>query len=341
MKIIGFLLLLFITACMQEETISFKEVVYDQTLYRIAEPYQPAVADNLVVHNYLNNYQEREVEKKLMQLSNNYFVSNNSYLQGGQFLDNEHLATLLSDDYLNDSEKMQVGEESFATNFIVSLKEYNFLAGNGDLKGISLAVVVNPYQVYQVDVGSQRHQKVTIDDDYLTTVKQNLLDYLFAEFSELKDKRIVIGFFELPSPQSRFPGNFSHVVDVFNGDSALQELAHQYYDLQSQTILNKDLDNYNFYQEVLALQSKYTDIDRITNKGLYFNHQPHHLSIEIKGVYFPKERVLYFSELIAELVKKNNFQCAIDVIIESSFGREALITKEKDFREVQINILRR
>ena len=83
------LLLLLLTGCGKNSNI---EGVYDSNYYKVYSPYKESVGGYTK-----DSYDLKDVEKTLMQLSSNYFKTNNTYYQEGQYLTNDDLKYLLND----------------------------------------------------------------------------------------------------------------------------------------------------------------------------------------------------------------------------------------------------
>ncbi len=332
------LVFIFLIAC-SNEVEEVKEVVYGGQYYRVATPYQPPVANNYVLNNDVGNYYPRQVEEDLMLFSTNFFKTNNSLYQAGQFLTEEKLEKLLASNYLNFSEKMVINDEEYETNFIIAILEQNFLALNGNLKGISLGVVINQYQPYQNERGAILHQEIEVPKEFIVQTANDLVEYI-REFPELEEKRIMVSFFYLNSPSAQFPGSIKYLGDTFTDEINLEEIDYQYHLLSSNYVLSNDLETYNLYrnlkEEILKINNS-----RITGEGIYFNHQLKELNMTIENVFYHKSEIIKIANVIEEIINNSRCNCYVNIQIKQNQKLEALITKEETEILTDVIILRR
>ena len=180
-KVFVILILLLLVGCNKEEDII--EISYDDTYYQVATPYQEGVG------NYsIRDYDRELVEKMLMTLSDEYFKTNNSLYQEGQFLTSEEIKKLL-DEY-NQTDEIVVAGVKIKPSYITSIYEQNYLATNNVLKGVSLAIIVDNKQYYEENKYKIIDEKVVLD--YALQKANSLVKYMRTK-EELKNVNIVIG----------------------------------------------------------------------------------------------------------------------------------------------------
>lgn len=320
-----FLILLFVlllSGCNKEEEVSIN---YDNTYYKIAKPYNESKG------NYsLNSYDKNEVESMLMNLSNKYFSSNNSYYEEGQYLSNDIIKDLLIN--YNDTDKL-LEDNVTKSNFITTIYEQDYLASNGNLKGISLALVLNRDQKYMKD--GKTYTQVIEEKDVLDYGKEkaNKLLSFIRTIPELQDKKIVIGLYV--ESDDYLKGNFKYIGDTTNNEIELEYINYNYKLLDSGEVLNDDLKNYNNFEEIKKSLDNY-DL-YIKGEGLYIDNNLIKLDIILNDDYFSQVKILEISDVISEQL--SNFDCLIDIKVyfKSNDKVKAFLTKEE--LDVKVYIL--
>jgi len=192
-KYIPFLLIvLLLCGCNKEKEVFKAELEFDEDSYEIAEPYKKGVSNDYVVNHISNHYDLVEVESSLMDISMAYFSKDHMYYQAGQYLTKKDLTKLLKKDRLNQANPVTVDGITIDPSYLSYIYEQNYLSSKGELKGMSIALVLSPYQQYQNSYGSYLYKK--IDDNTILEFgkkkAQELLTYLREE-KNLKEEVFV------------------------------------------------------------------------------------------------------------------------------------------------------
>lgn len=168
-------ILLLFTGCNKSEK---QTISYDNDYYQVATPYKETT------NNYsLNSFNKEEVESMLMYLSTNYFSLNNSLYQEGQYLSTNTVKDLVNK--YNDTDKL-LNDNMTKPTYISAIYEQDYLANNSNLKGISLAIILNTNQSYIQD--NKTYNQVLDESEVLDFGKiqaSKLLSYL-RSIEELK-----------------------------------------------------------------------------------------------------------------------------------------------------------
>ncbi|MGI6325011.1 MAG: CamS family sex pheromone protein [Bacilli bacterium] len=320
-------LLLLLTGCYSKNTISEVEDNYNRSFYKVYEPYKSQAKNNYATNRLFNRYDLREVEMGLMRISTNYFVPTKYYYQAGQYLTKDVLDTLLSSSKLNKVDT----ELDYQPRYISYLHEQNYLNINGELKGISIALILNPYQSY-TDVNNKVKQVIVSEDELITfgQVKaRELLAYIRDEL-KLKDIEIVIGLYIQQSTNSMIPG--SYVYETFTREQTItkfNKLDEQYYLLASSDLKTVDI---NTYDAVNQFKNKIQSLDNVIStigRGLYINKQLQELSIDVSVNYMSIGEVNSLAQIIAqEILTLFNDHIIIEVTIRTDNKIEAIISKD-------------
>ncbi len=336
-KLLILFMFFFLVGCSEEEIT--KEVFFDNDYYRVSTPYKPPIVDGFVLNNVWGTYNSRTVEEDLMMLSTTFFKTNNSFFQAGQYLSEDILKDLLSDEYLNNSDPFLIDEVEHKTTFITTIHEQNYIAGSGNIKGVSLGVVLNPHQFYKNEFGTNVYAEVEISDEFIETTAQKLVQH-FKMNEELKEIRILVAFFILPPPNSLFPGTFEYIGNTFKEEIELKKINYEYLLLNSTKVLSDDLESYNFQklleEEVEAVKKN----TLVKSEGIYYENSIIQIDVEVSNVKFQKSEIIHLTSKISEVVNSYKCDCFINVKIKSSNNLEALVIKKENSLKPEITIMR-
>lgn len=316
-KIICLLLVLFLCGCEKEQI----DISYNSTYYKVAMPYKKSVS------NYtLNSYDKVEVEKMLMNLSSNYFRINNSLYQDGQYLTTDEIKTLLNE--YNDTEEIQIGETSIKPKYITTIYEQNYLSTNDNLKGISLAIVVNNRQY-------NGNNYKTIDEnvvlDYAKEKANELVKYLYNKINT----RIIIGIY-LESNDS-LKGSFKYIGENDKDIINLQYVNYNYRYLDSNYIMNNDMDTYNNILAIKNILSEYTTL-YISPIGLYKDTELVSININLTKNNFTRSEILAIADTISNYIKFNA-NVEINIYFKSNNNIKAYLNKKDNDLNIEVYLV--
>ena len=172
------------------------EINYDNTYYQVATPYKESIGSYSI-----GDYDKEEVESMLMKLSTEYFKTNNSLYQEGQYLTSEEIKQLVTD--YNNTEEIKVDDVTIKPSYITTIYEQNYLATNNVLKGISFAIVVDNKQYYDNNY-KIIDEKIVLD--YALSKVNSLISYVRSK-EELKKVDIVVGIYL----ENDYKGSFKYI----------------------------------------------------------------------------------------------------------------------------------
>lgn len=327
-KIMIILSLLLVVGCNKTEV--KVEVSFNADNYNVYQPYKTPVSPSFVIENTLNNYDPSAVSNDLMMLSTNYFKVSNSYFQNGQYYEEEEIKKLLSLDKLNKLDE---------TVYFTALHEQNYLASNGNIKGISLALVINPYQQTKNEAGIYSIQERIITEEFLNKAAEKLL-HNARQIKELENKRIVIAIFYLNEPNKMFPGTFKYIGNSFDEEIKLTKVNYEYHLLTDDFVAKDDMNTHNMFESISTSLKTIDKGAMINGTGIYFEKEVQQIDIEISGN-FIKSEVIYLSNLISkEIGLEANLKANIIVKIKSNKEVQAIINKRSNSLKTNVEILR-
>lgn len=313
--------LIFITGCGDKKQV---DIIYDSTYYQVASPYKEAVGSYSI-----SSYDKNEVESMLMNLSTNYFKTNNSLYQQGQYLDSEELKTLIN--LYNETEKIKVDNVEIDPKYIVSIYEQNYLTTNNNLKGISLAIVVTNKQYYnQNKLYKIVDEKIVLD--YAISKANELVKYMYAK-EELKNTRIVVGIY-LQS-NNTLKGSFKYIGESNKDSIKLQNVNYNYQSLDSNYIMNNDTETYN---SILAIKQSLNDYNTLYLNpiGLYKDKTLVRVDLTVNKSYFSNVEILSLARIITSNFGSFDSNIQINVYFKSNNSIKAYIVKKEEKIETYI-----
>jgi protein involved in sex pheromone biosynthesis len=239
--------------------------------------------------------------------------------------------------------KDERGQVIINPKYISYIYEQNYLNSMGNTAGISLAIVLNPYQSYTNNNGVKKYGKADskIVINYGKSKANTLLNEL-KKIPELKNKQILIALYLENSPDSLIPGNYVYEAETNNFKiTNFNKVNEKYYLLPSEEISKVDQRLYNAYStlesNIIKLLSDYT---AIIGRALYINNQCLEIDINIHSVSAHKGDILAISQKIAkELISSFDAKIDIQIDISSNNKVESLIIRNKSSFNPQIYIL--
>ena len=319
MKKLFLILLILLVGCEKKEEII--EINYDNSYYQVADPYKETVGSYSI-----NDYDREEVESMLMKLSTEYFKTNNSLYQEGQYLTTEDIKQLVTD--YNNTDEIEIDGIKIKPNYITTIYEQNYLATNNVLKGISLAIVVDNKQYYDNNY-KIIDEKIVLD--YALSKVDDLLNYIRSK-EGLNKIDIVIGIYL----EENYKGSFKY-LGYTNGDSIKMEHVNYNYQLLESNYINKiDTKTYN---TVLAIKNSLSDYNLYMNSyGLYKNKTLNEVSIILNKNYFKQSEILDISKILT--TNLNNFNnINIKVYFKNNNVTKAFINKKRNVTKIETYIL--
>ena len=321
-KIICLLLcLLIFTGCEEKENV---DITYDDTYYKIATPYKNAVGSYSI-----RSFDKNEVESMLMNLSSNFFKTNNSLYQQGQYLDSDEIKNLINQ--FNETEPIEIDKIEIKPKFILSIYEQNYLTVNNNLKGISLALIVSNKQYYN----DNKSYKIIDEEVVLEYAKEKadeLVKYMHEQ-KNLKDTRIVVGIY-LES-NNTLKGSFKYIGELNKNKLDLKHVNYNYQSLDSNYIMTNDFDTYNNILAIKQSLNNYTTL-YLNPIGLYKNKDLVRLDLNFTKSYFSNIDILTISDIIKNYLNSFDSSVQINVYFKSNNKIKAHMIRKDNKLETYI-----
>ena len=133
MKKLFLIFLILLVGCGKKEELI--EINYDNSYYQVATPYKESIGSYSIA-----NYDKEEVESMLMKLSTEYFKTNNSFYQEGQYLTSEELKELINQ--FNETEEIEIDDIKIKPSYITSIYEQNYLTNNSFWSVVKIILII-------------------------------------------------------------------------------------------------------------------------------------------------------------------------------------------------------
>lgn len=279
-------ILLLVGCNKKEETPTLQS---DNPYYQVASPYKKSVGEYS-----LRSFDKDNVSNMLSKISKKHFKTNNSLYQEGQYLTGSEIKELLNKDNLNavdDSFK-----QDLEPTFITTIYEQDYLATNNNLKGISLAIVLDNQQTTTKDgviITKVFDQQKVLEWGKDQATK--LVDYMKAK-EELKNVKMIIGIY-LGSHGS-LPGNFVYIGEV-NKNITWEQADYSYQWMDSSTVMERDIQNYNSILNIKNNLKEYSDVS-LTSYGLYKQTTLQELYITIHSNNLTNSMIISIEDILKE-----------------------------------------
>lgn len=327
---------LFISGCSNE---NLDEIKNYGNYYSIFNPYKEGVSNNYALST-LNNINIEEVELYLMDISSNFFNPNNYYYQSGQYLKESDLKNLLNEENINDSEEIEIDGIKLKPKYVTMVHEQNYLDNKGDLRGVSLGIVLNQYQSYNNSYGATLYKKM----DYETLFEngQNkaskIVQYYRSQYG-LPDMRILVALFFQSNPRDIIPGTYKSYGITTTNTIKFKNVNYEYNYLDSNFVSNNDQNNYNAY---IDLVNEFKEMPYLYINGylIYKDNNPLNIVININSSKVSKNLLLNLNQRISEkYLNSFNFEGKINIYIKSNDVVKSVLYKEKNQINSTINLL--
>ena len=338
LSLILLLSLLLVGCSSNEPDQDVKKLQISEDYYEIVSPYKKGVGNNYSITGVYNNYDLDEIEKWLMNLSMKYFKVSNSYYQAGQYLKEKDLKKLLSRDMLNDIEEIKIDGVKLKPTYISYIHEQNYLDADGKLKGISLGIVLNPYQEYINEYGAYLYKTVNENTliEYGKQASKKLLDYLINDKKLSKNKFLIALYIE-SKPNDVLPGSFRYVGITSRNSINFKAVNYKYEYLKSDVVMSNDNALYNI---IVSLENKVKAINDeayISGTVLYVDNQVSEVEIDVNNSYLNLSDLIMISQIVNDEMN-NSFPKYLKVktLIRENNDVKAVANKENGDCKIMI-----
>lgn len=330
-SVIGILIL---TGCSKNVTNTYS---YKEGYYNVATPYKSGVSSNYIVNN-MNTYDVDEVESSLMEISSIYFNTDTSYYQDGQYLDNNFLKEILNKENLNSYDEIVIDGVTIDPYYVTGIVEQNYLDNSNNLKGISLGIILNPYQGYINNYGVTLYKQ--IEEDTLLKIGEEITKNLLEKIRNtlnISNTKIVVALYFQNNPNSNSRGSYKKYGITNNTDIVFNDYNEEFYYISDNYVMKNNNDIYSFYISLERNLEEFLPKLYLTGNCTYKKGDLKMSVINISGSNLSKSEVLAITQIISndidESIKSN-----IIIYVKENNDIKAILEK-KENEKINIHIL--
>ena len=278
-----------------EATYSIK---YTDDYYKIYKPYKKGVGNNYILNSNVVDFDVQTIEKDLIQISTNAFDTEKYYYQEGQYLTKKTLKKLLSVKELNKYDKKEIDGKKVEPEIIAAIYEKNFLNKNGEIKGVSLGLVLNRYHAYD-----SNNNYVTMDKDDVVefgkTKGLELVKYMREEYN-LENIPILVALYLEASPESNIGGNYLYYGVTDNNEMKYKYINQKSYYMNHSKVKDMDSESYNNFKKFEEKIRDYDNSIYISGIGYFNGNDIYKLDIKVSKNYYSYGDLLYINQLLSD-----------------------------------------
>lgn len=322
-KIFILLVVFFLVGCSNDEV--KYDISFNKNTYKIASPYKKPLVPTFYLSNNLNNFDPVIINDDLMMLSLEHFRVNNSYFENGQILSKTEMLKII--------EKLNTNKQ-----IVNSLIEQNYKASNGNLKGVTFGIIINPYLEIKKDNGTYTFSKIEISADEVNKIANEFLTEV-RKNDKFKNIKVLVSVFFQSEP-GLTDGSYRYLGSSFDDKVKLQELNYKRDSLISDYTKKTDMNTYNLIKKITSDLKEVNKSANIYSEGFYFNDKIFKIDIEING-FFLKSEIIYLADLISQEISRDyHIASDIEIKIKNNKELEAIIIKRSNSLETIVEILR-
>lgn len=320
-----------VTGCNKSENVSKQDnsysVQFNDAYYNIYFPYKKGVGNNYILNSNVVDFDVESIEKNLIQISTSTFSVDKYLYQEGQYLEKKELVELLSDENLNKIEKRTINGKTIKPKVVAGIFEKNFLNKNGDLKGISIGIVLNKYQAYD-----SNNNYVTMEEDDVLEIGKDagkqLIEYL-RKNKKINNVPILVALYLESSPESNMSGNYLYYGVTENTEIKYNSIDQKTYYMNTSTAKQIDPTNYNNFKKFIETLRNYDNSIYISGLGHFDNNELSKIEILITKNYYTYGELLYINQLLSDTSIKYFKDVKVVIEVKAVNDIKAYIVKEK------------
>lgn len=320
--------LIILSGCSFKDTSNFDStysVKYNDDYYTIYMPYKKGVGKNYILNSNVVDFDLNTIEKNLIQISANEFDIYKYYYQEGQYLTQKRLKKLLNNENLNKTSVTTIDGKKVKPQFIAGIFEKNFLNKDGELKGLSLGIVLNPYQAYDSNGNYVKYDEKKLID-FGKEKSAELVEYIRDEL-DIKYVPILVALYVESSPETSVSGDYLYYGVTLNYDIEFNNIDQKKYYMNNSKVKESDKNSYNNFKKIEESIREYDNSIYVSGLGYYSGGKLTKLDIVVTKSYYSHGELLYISQLISENILKYFDDTKVVVDIKAINDIQAYVVK--------------
>ncbi|XXM72093.1 CamS family sex pheromone protein [Lysinibacillus sphaericus] len=331
--------------------------------YKTMLPYDTSKARGVVVNDLGSRYDINEIENGLMRVAQNRFSTDQYFFKEGQFLTKKMVdswlqrkftSEQLADKGLKESENLglnpvqQKGED--APIYLAHIVEHNYLVKKKDdnkvrLGGVVIALSLNSVN-YETNLSNGTRMVKNISNDVLKEQGAKMAGEVMKRMrqkEELKNVPIMIALYKQAPKQQVVPGQFFAYATVEPGTDSIQNwegINEDYYIFPSPDAAEDHPEDNKIFQDLKKeIEGYFPVFTGVTGEALYQGGKLTDMNMEVALTYNGKAETIGFARHLSSLIGKNTPESwNVELLINSSYGPEALVVKKKGSKETYLHI---
>lgn len=302
-------------------------IKYNDDYYTIFMPYKEGVGNNYILNSNVVDFDMDTIEKELIQISTTKFSVDKYYYQEGQYLSKKSLEELLSDDNLNNFDKEKIDGKTIKPVVVSGIVEKNFLNKSGDIKGISIGIVLNKYQSYD-----SNNNYVEMDSDRVIKIGKSagkqVIKYL-RKNDDLEDIPILVALYIEASPRSNIGGTYYYYGVTDGEDIKYESIDQKKFYMNNQNVKKMNLESYNNFKKFEEKIKNYDNTIYVSGLGNFENDSLERLEILITKNHYSYGDLLYLNQLLSDNSIKYFDDTKVVIKVKAINDIKSYIVKEK------------
>jgi protein involved in sex pheromone biosynthesis len=234
--------------------------------------------------------------------------------------------------------------------YLAHIVEHNYLMKKKDdnkvtLGGVVVALSLNSVN-YETNLSTGTRAVKNISNEVLKEQGAKMAGEVLKRMREKEDLQnvpIMIALYKQAPKQQVVPGEFFAYTTVDAGASTIGDwegVDEEYYIYPSpQAAENHPNDNKIFQELKKEIENYFPVFTGVTGEALYQNNKMAKLNLEVALTFNGKTETIGFAQYLSNLIGKNAPESwEVELLIQSSYGPEALVVKKKGSKETYMHI---
>jgi len=302
-------------------------IKYNDDYYSIFMPYKEGVGNNYILNSNVVDFDMDTIEKELIQISTTKFSVDKYYYQEGQYLTRKNLSELLDDEHLNEFDKEKIDGKNVKPVVVSGIIEKNFLNKSGDIKGISIGIILNKYQKYD-----SNNNYVEMDNDRVIKIGKSagkqVIKYLRKE-KKLDDVPILVALYIESSPKSNIGGTYYYYGITDNEDISYESINQKKFYMNNQNVKKMNLESYNNFRSFEEKVKNYDNTIYVSGLGNFEKDNLERLEIVVTKNHYTYGDLLYVNQLLSDNSIKYFDDTKVVIKVKAVNDIKSYIVKEK------------
>ncbi|WP_175986602.1 CamS family sex pheromone protein [Bacillus sp. Marseille-Q1617] len=331
--------------------------------YKTMLPYDTSKTRGIVVNDLGSRYDINEIENGLLRVAQRRFSTDDYFFKEGQFLTKKTIDSWLQRKFTSEqlAEKKLKESDNLGLNpvqtkgnnapiYLAHIVEHNYLIKKEDdnkvqLGGLVIALSLNSVN-YETNLSNGTRTVKNISNEVLKEQGAKMAEEVLKRLrqrEELRNVPIMIALYKQAPKQQVVPGQFFGYTTVEAGTDAIQNwegINEEYYIFPSpEAAENHPNDNKIFQDLKKEIEEYFPVFTGITGEALYQNQELTDMKLEVALTFNGKTETVGFARHLSNLIGKNTPESwNVEMLINSSYGPEALVVKKKGSKETYLHI---